>query len=408
MNQPMTVGQLNDYVSTLLEQDSLLNPVMVKGELSGVKAYPSGHVYFTLKDRDASVSCVLFKGYATRLRFRPENGMNVIVTGRATLYARDGRYQLIITDMTPDGLGALYLAFEQLKEKLKKEGLFDPKHKRKIPLLPNSIGIVTSPAGAVIRDIIQVSTRRFPNANLKLFPVPVQGETAAAEIAHAIRKLNEWSCVDVIIVGRGGGSLEDLWPFNEEIVARAVYDSVIPIISAVGHETDFTICDFVADLRAPTPSAAAELALPVRREEDVKIANLRNQLVKSLGYRLEREKNRLMRLKESRGLREPVELIDRRRQDLDRMVGSLQQAMKHLVLSAERQLSIRAGQLHALSPLRVLSRGYGLIQSAETEKPLRSVAMIRPGDKIEVTMIDGRLHCDVQQVTDRRFEINHD
>lgn len=403
MNAPITVAQLNRYVNNLLEQDAQLNPVMVKGELSGVKAYPSGHFYFTLKDSEAAVSCVLFKGYAGRLRFRPESGLKVIVTAKASVYDRDGRFQLIVMDMTADGLGALYLAYEQLKKRLGEEGLFDPDHKKKIPGLPQVIGVVTSPAGAVIRDIIQVLTRRFPNFCLRLIPVAVQGEGAAAAIAAAIRRFNELGGADVLIVGRGGGSIEDLWPFNEEIVARAVYASEIPVISAVGHETDFTICDFVADLRAPTPSAAAELAMPVRREEELRISRLNGQLARSLGRSLDNNKLRLRHLQEKQVLKQPLDLVDRRRLDLDQAILSLRHAMEVESARAERSLSILSGKLDALSPLRVLSRGYGVVRSVHTGRALLSTALVNPGDALDVTLSDGTLRCEVKQVTDRRI-----
>jgi exodeoxyribonuclease VII large subunit len=402
MSQPITVAQLNRYVNTLLEQDARLNPVLVKGELSGVKAYPSGHYYFTLKDSEAAVSCVLFKGYAGRLHFRPESGLKVIVTARASVYDRDGRFQLMVMDMTADGLGALYLAYEQLKKRLGDEGLFDPDRKKKIPLLPRAIGVVTSPAGAVIRDIIQVLTRRFPNFRLQLIPVAVQGEGAAAAIAAAISRFNRLGSVDVLIVGRGGGSIEDLWPFNEEIVARAVYASKIPVISAVGHETDFTICDFVADLRAPTPSAAAELAMPVRREQELHISQLTHQMARSLGRRLDSHKQHLRHLQTGRALSQPLDLVDRRRLDLDQIMLSLRRAMAAQTTVAERSLSILCGKLDALSPLRVLARGYGVVRSAHTGRALLSTALVNRGDLIDVTLSDGTLRCEVQDVMDRR------
>ncbi|MBP8990140.1 MAG: exodeoxyribonuclease VII large subunit [Clostridia bacterium] len=403
MNQPITVAQLNRYVNTLLEQDETLNPVLVKGELSGVKTYPSGHIYFTLKDSEAAVACVLFRGYASRLRIRPENGLKVIVTARATLYDRDGRFQLIVMDMTADGMGALYLAFEQMKKRLEQEGLFDPAHKKKIPMLPSAIGVVTSPAGAVIRDIIQVLSRRFPNFRLLLMPVAVQGEGAAEEIAAAIRHFNELGTVDVIIVGRGGGSIEDLWPFNEEIVARAIYDSKIPVISAVGHETDFTISDFVADLRAPTPSAAAELVMPIRHEQELYLSQQRSRLARALTRQLDQQKLHLKHLLQRPVLRQPTAFIDRRRLDLDRFVIALNRAMENKVDKAERTLSILCGKLDALSPLRVMARGYGLVRTVPDGRVLRSTALVQKGDLIDVSLCDGTLRCEVEAVTDRRI-----
>ncbi|MEA4888359.1 MAG: exodeoxyribonuclease VII large subunit [Clostridiaceae bacterium] len=405
MNQPITVAQLNRYVNALLERDNNLNPVLVKGEISGFKAYPSGHLYFTLKDEEAAVSCVMFKGQAARLKFRPANGLKVILTARAALYDRDGRFQLMVSEMTADGIGDLYLAYEQMKKRLSDEGLFAPDHKKKIPLLPRAIGVVTSPAGAVIRDIIQVLSRRFPNFRLQLIPVAVQGEGAAAAIAAAIRRFNQLRTVDVLIVGRGGGSIEDLWAFNEEIVARAVYESKIPVISAVGHETDFTICDFVADMRAPTPSAAAELAIPVRREQELKLYQLENRLTRSLGQQLERQRLRLRHCLQNKVMRQPLDLVDRRRLDLDRFDLALRQSMRIRLNRAERSFSIMTGKLDALSPLSVLARGYGVVSSAATGRTLLSTALVNRGDIVDVRLSDGILQCEVQRIKDWRMEI---
>ena len=403
MSQPISVAQLNRYVNALLERDDVLNPVLVKGELSGLKAYPSGHLYFTLKDDEAAVSCVMFKGNAVRLRFKPASGQKVILTGRANLYDRDGRFQLIVSEMTADGIGDLFLAYEQLKKKLEAEGLFDQVHKQKIPTLPRLIGVVTSPAGAVIRDIIQVLSRRFPNFRLQLIPVAVQGEGAGNAIARAIEQFNRMGQADVLIIGRGGGSIEDLWAFNEEVVARAIYRSNIPIISAVGHETDFTIADFVADLRAPTPSAAAELAVPIRRDEEVKIAQLQARLSRGLGRQLDRRRLRLTQLQESRFFRQPLDLVDRRRQDVDRMDLALRQALTARVSKAERSYAIVNGKLDALSPLKVLSRGFGMVSAAATGRTLLSTALVNRGDLVDVWLSDGILNCEVLQIKDRRM-----
>lgn len=403
MNQPISVAQLNRYVASLLERDSQLNPVLVKGEISGFKSYASGHLYFSLKDEAASVSCVMFKGQTSKLRFKPTDGLKVILTAKASVYDRDGKFQLYVSDMTADGLGDLYLAFEQLKQKLSAEGLFDAAHKKPIPLLPQAIGVVTSPSGAVIRDIIQVLSRRFPNFRLCLIPVQVQGEGSAASIAKAIDTFNRLGNVDVLIVGRGGGSMEDLWAFNEEIVARAVYRSKIPVISAVGHETDFTICDFVADQRASTPSVAAELAVPVRRELEMSLLQMQNRLSHALGRRLDRQRQRLDHLRQSRIFRQPLEITDRRRLDLDRAQQSLLQAIQTRAVKAERHFSILAGKLDTLSPLKVLSRGYGMVSQAGTGRMILSTALVKAGDQIDVWLNDGVLNCDVRQVGDRRF-----
>jgi exodeoxyribonuclease VII large subunit len=402
MTQPISVAQLNRYVAALLEQDSQLNPVLVKGELSGFKSYASGHLYFTLKDEEAAVSCVMFRNQAVRLRFKPVDGLKVLVTAKASLYDRDGRFQLYVSEMTVQGLGDLFLAYEQLKKKLEAEGLFAAEHKKKLPLLPRAIGVVTSPSGAVIRDIIQVLSRRFPNFRLILQPVAVQGEGAAQQIAAAINRFNRLGNVDVLIVGRGGGSLEDLWAFNEEIVARAVYASDIPVISAVGHETDFTICDFAADLRAPTPSAAAELAMPVRREQEAMLRQFRNRLGQALGHRLQSQEQRLTHLRASRVFRQPFDLLNRRRLDCDRLIQALQTSMAQKTALAERRFSILAGKLDALSPLKVLARGFGLVRSARDGRPLASTALVNPGDRVDVQLCDGVLGCEVLNVTHGR------
>lgn len=403
MSQPVSVAQLNRYVASLLERDSRLNPVLVRGEISGFKSYASGHLYFTLKDEEASVSCVMFKGSAVKLKFRPTDGLKVILTAKASLYDRDGKFQLYVSEMTADGLGDLHLAFEQLKQKLEAEGLFDPAHKKPLPVLPRMIGVVTSPSGAVIRDIIQVLTRRFPNFRLQLMPVQVQGEGAAASIAAAIERFNRLEQADVLIVGRGGGSMEDLWAFNEEIVARAVYNSKIPVISAVGHETDFTICDFTADRRASTPSVAAELAVPVRREQELMLLQMKNRLAHALGGRLARERMKLDHLRRSRVFRQPLEMIDRRRLDCDRAATALNNAMRTRVTQTERRFSILAGKLDALSPLKVLSRGYSVASMADTGRVLVSTALVNPGDRIDVWLSDGTLNCEVRQIGDRRY-----
>ncbi|NLK88698.1 MAG: exodeoxyribonuclease VII large subunit [Clostridiaceae bacterium] len=402
MSQPISVAQLNRYVATLLEQDGNLNPVLVRGEISGFKAYSSGHLYFTLKDDEAAVGCVMFKGHAVRLRFRPTDGLKVVVTAKASIYDRDGRFQLYVQSMTADGVGDLYLAFEQLKSKLEAEGLFDPDHKKQPPLLPRLIGVVTSPSGAVIRDILQVLTRRFPNFRLQLIPVAVQGEGAAAAIAAAIDRFNALGQADVLIVGRGGGSMEDLWAFNEEVVARAVYRSKIPVISAVGHETDFTICDFVADVRASTPSVAAELAVPVKSEQENLILQAQIRLRQALSRRLERQRLRLDHLLASRILRRPLEITDRRRLDVDRLVQRLVTVMQTQVRQAERRFSILSGKLDALSPLKVLARGYGVVTRTADNSVLLSTALVKPGENIEVWLRDGIINCDVRQVRDWR------
>lgn len=399
--QPVTVTWLNRYVATLLERDPFLSSVRVRGELSNCKLYTSGHLYFALKDEQSSVSCVMFKAQVAKLRFRPVDGTRVILTGRASLYDRDGKFQLYVSEMAADGIGDLFLAFEQLKKRLSDEGLFDERHKKPLPTLPARIGVVTSPSGAVIRDILNVLGRRFPNFSLQLHPVPVQGDGAAEKIAAAIRRLNERREVDVIIVGRGGGSIEDLWAFNEEVVARAVFASQIPVISAVGHETDFTICDFVADRRAPTPSAAAELAMPVRTDLEDAIRLQRNRLVQALRSRARIAEERLNRLVGNRIFREPYLLIEKRQADLDRIHERQRLALERRLVAARAGLQLMAGKLDSMSPLKVLSRGYGLVTDPRSGKPLTSVTRIRTGEQVRVFLTDGSLGCTVDEITAR-------
>jgi len=402
--QPVTVTWLNRYVATLLERDPFLSSVRVRGELSNCKLYTSGHLYFALKDEQSSVSCVMFKAQVSKLRFRPVDGTRVILTGRASLYDRDGKFQLYVSEMAADGIGDLFLAFEQLKKRLSDEGLFDERFKKPLPALPARIGVVTSPSGAVIRDILNVLGRRFPNFSLQLHPVPVQGEGAAEKIAAAIRRLNDRREVDVIIVGRGGGSIEDLWAFNEEVVARAVFASRIPVISAVGHETDFTICDFVADRRAPTPSAAAELAMPVRADLEDAIRLQRNRLVQALRSRARIAEERLNRLVGNRIFREPYLLIEKRQADLDRIHERQRLALERRLVSAKAGLQLMAGKLDSMSPLKVLSRGYGLVTDPRSGKPLTSVTRISTGERVRVFLTDGSLGCTVDEITARSEE----
>lgn len=402
MSKTITVAQLNKYVAALLDRDENLKNVQVSGELSGFKTYASGHMYFTLKDESASVSCVMFKGQAMKLKFKPENGMKVIITAKASLYDRDGRFQLYAQSMQPDGIGDLFMAFEQMKKKLEAEGLFAQEHKKSIPLLPDCIGVVTSASGAVIRDIINVLRRRFPGFKLQLIPVAVQGDQAAAQIAQAIKVFNLLGRADVLIVGRGGGSMEDLWAFNEEIVARAVYESKIPVISAVGHETDYTICDFAADMRAPTPSAAAELAIPVKNEMLMSISAFQERMKKSLLRRLEYQKIRLTGLTERPVIKNPVENINRRRQNLDWLQERLNNAQSSYLKQAAGELGILMTKLDALSPLKVMTRGYAVVTDS-SNKTIQSTAFIHVNDEIDVALQDGTLNCRVINVKDRRM-----
>ncbi len=397
----ITVSQLNRFVAALLAGQEPLRNLLVQGELSNVKRYASGHWYFNLKDANAQVSCVMFRQQADALRFKPQDGQAVLIGCRASLYERDGKFQLYVDTMQPLGKGDLHLAFEQLNDKLRAEGLYDVAHKRPLPRFPRRIGIATSQSGAVIRDIINVSKRRYPSCRLLLAPCQVQGEGAAASIASAIRRLNDIPDIDLIIVGRGGGSLEDLWAFNEESLARVIYASAKPIISAVGHETDFTICDFVADLRAPTPSAAAELALPDRVQLLRELESQGVRLGSLLERRLVAAKHRLQRLAANRYLENPYERIADRRLYLDRLSENLERGFRRYNDNQSNNLSRLAARLDALSPLKVLGRGYAMVTDVRNDRPLISVAQIAPKQKLRLHMQDGVVYCRVEEKEER-------
>ena len=390
----LSVTQLNTYLKSIIDGDSLLRSLYVVGEISNfTNHYRTGHFYLTLKDENCAVKAVMFASANRRLKFMPENGMKVIVRGRVSVFERDGQYQLYIDDMQPDGLGALNLAFEQLKNRLAQEGLFDERFKKPIPYRCMRIGVVTSATGAVIQDIRNVISRRYPLAEIILAPVQVQGASAAPQIADAIERFNSGDYADVLIVGRGGGSLEDLWAFNEEIVARAVFKSRIPIISAVGHETDFTICDFVADLRAPTPSAAAELAVPDIREDIAFVQTVVYECEATLLQRVNDEKERLEMIKERLRYRSPSMLIDQKIQTVDTlMTSALLSVQRKLDLETAR-LSSTAARLDALSPLRVMARGYSIV--TKDEKVVASSKALKKGDRITVGFSDGERKCEV-------------
>lgn len=395
--QALSVSELNQYVKTLMDRDATLSSVSVRGELSNYKIYPSGHHYFTLKDSESSLRCVMFRSSAAKLRFRPENGMSVTVSGRVSVYLRDGAYQLTCSAIMPEGQGDLQVAFEQLKQKLSEEGLFDPAHKKKIPPFPDRIAIITSSAGAAVHDMIRILGHRWPMTKLILLPVRVQGVEAPPEIAGAIRYANEFHVADVIITGRGGGSMEDLWAFNDERVARAIYASHIPVISAVGHEPDVTISDYVADRRASTPSNAAEIAVPDWREM--------RELLEAYGIRsrqaVEKElrglSQRLEALQGKRVLQDPAVYLDNRRMDLDRMRDRLL-SVQERSLADKRQRFVGLGaSLDAMSPLRVLSRGY-TVTSKSSGELVRHVLDLSPGDRIWIRFSDGEADCRVETV----------
>ena len=390
----LSVTQLNTYIKSIIDGDSLLRSLYVVGEISNfTNHYRTGHFYLTLKDENCAVKAVMFASANRRLKFMPENGMKVIVRGRVSVFERDGQYQLYIDDMQPDGLGALNLAFEQLKNRLAQEGLFDERFKKPIPYRCMRIGVVTSATGAVIQDIRNVISRRYPLAEIILAPVQVQGASAAPQIVDAIERFNSGDYADVLIVGRGGGSLEDLWAFNEEIVARAVFKSRVPIISAVGHETDFTICDFVADLRAPTPSAAAELAVPDIREDIAFVQTVVYECEATLLQRVNDEKERLEIIKERLRYRSPSILIDQKIQTVDTLMTSALLSVQRKLDSETARLSSTAARLDALSPLKVMARGYSIV--TKDEKVVASSKALKKGDRITVGFSDGERKCEV-------------
>ncbi len=390
----ISVTDLNKYIKNKIDQDEMLNNVLVKGEISNFKNHYSGHLYFTLKDENSLIKCIMFKSYTSHLTFIPKDGMKVIILGQVAVFERDGIYQIYAKAMKQDGIGSLYEEYEKLKAKLEQEGLFDKSHKKKIPFMPKTIGVLTSNTGAVIRDIINVSTRRNPNVHIKLLPVPVQGPTAAEKIAAGIKFMNDNKLADVLIIGRGGGSLEDLWPFNEEIVARSIYNSQIPIISAVGHETDFTIADFVADLRAPTPSAAAELA--VANVEDVKEAlNLYQSRYKTaLRKKLELMKLSYEKQMQRPAFKDPLKGINEKYISLDMELKKLQSSIKLELNKKQGAFEKIIAKLDTLSPLKTLSRGYAII-SNDDGKIIKSAKNLKSNDNIKIKLMDGEKNATI-------------
>lgn len=390
----LSVTQINLYIKDVIASNDILCDVLVKGELSNFKAHSSGHMYMSLKDEGGVMRAVMFRSAAAGLNFKPQNGMKVIAHGRIGVYERDGQYQLYIDNMQQEGQGDLYVAFEQLKIKLAAEGLFEPAHKMPIPKYPKKVGVVTAPTGAAIRDIINVLTRRFSYADIVLYPVLVQGENSAASIVEAINYFNRTDMADVLIVGRGGGSIEDLWSFNEEVVARAIYESHIPIISAVGHEIDFTISDFVADLRAPTPSAAAELAVPSQLELNEKFNNVYRRIYQQAMRKVENGRMLLEGCKDRPAFKEPLRAIDDERQYIDNLRHMFETACKNALTLKKQKLAQGVAKLDGLSPLGTLTRGYSLAKS-EDGKVIKSVKQVKAGDKINVTLSDGEFAAEV-------------
>ncbi len=393
----LSVSQLNRYVKSIIEQDMNLQTVFVQGEISNfTNHYKTGHYYMTIKDEFSSIKAVMFKTANMRLKFMPENSMSVILRGRVSVFERDGQYQLYIDDMQPDGTGAFSLAFEQLKNKLAKEGLFDAERKKAIPAYPARVGVVTSPTGAAIRDIINVISRRFPLTELILCPVAVQGDYAAPQIRAAIELFNAERAADVLIVGRGGGSVEELWAFNEEIVARAVAASEIPVISAVGHETDFTICDFAADLRAPTPSAAAELAVPDCFQQREMLYGAMRRMNSAMADRLSTDRAVLELKKSALQRLSPKNYIDNLRVRCDKAAMEMDSAIRHELTVKSKELSELCAKLDAMSPLKILARGYSV--TSKQGKIISDIGAVEKGDKINVRVSGGDMECEVTGV----------
>jgi exodeoxyribonuclease VII large subunit len=394
--EALTVSQLNSYIQAMMDRDDLLGSVCVRGELSNYKVYPSGHHYFTMKDQTGALKCVMFRSSAQRLRFKPQSGMQVVAMGRVTVYPRDGQYQLYCTAMMADGVGDLYVAFEQLKQKLYDEGLFDQAHKKPLPPYPHTVAIITSGAGAAVHDMLRILGKRYPLSKVKILPVRVQGAEAPAEIVGALRYVNRFQLADVILCGRGGGSIEDLWAFNDERVARAIYASEIPVVSAVGHEPDVTIADFVADVRAATPSNGAELTAPDQDELRMQLDNLQSRMYAALARKLKLCRQQLDALRQSPTLEGPDAYVVQRREQLAHQKAALGYTMQATVDRQKRRLAQAAASLDALSPLKVLGRGYGLLLAED--RVVRSVTQLHPGDTITAKLADGQIKATVEEI----------
>ena len=392
----LTVTQVNTYIKSLIDDDINLKAVIISGEISNFKNhYRTGHFYMTLKDDKSSIKAVMFSAANKRLRFVPEDGMQVIAVGRISVFERDGQYQLYIEDMMPAGSGNLNLAFEKLKQKLSDEGLFEEHHKKEIPQCPMRVGVITSPTGAAIEDILNVLGRRFPLAEVIFKGVEVQGVNAAPSIVEAINTFDRLDAADVLIVGRGGGSIEDLWAFNEESVARAIYNCSIPVISAVGHETDFTIADYVADLRAPTPSAAAELAVPDMREHLAYINSIKSYLSSAMQSKIKDERNKINTLVNSKSFLKPADMVKSHRQYLDNLILSYENATEIIIKKNRLTFSSLVGKLDAMSPLKVLSRGYTMVTCED--KVITSAKSVKTGDCLSLRFADGNVKCEVTE-----------
>ncbi|MBR2241309.1 MAG: exodeoxyribonuclease VII large subunit [Clostridia bacterium] len=391
---PITVTDLNKYIKNKVDNDEFLNNVLVKGEISNFKHHYTGHMYFTLKDENSLIKCIMFKTYTPNLKFVPKDGMKVMILGTVSVFERDGVYQIYCKAMQEDGMGSLYTAYEELKNKLEKQGLFDNKYKKPIPKFPKSIGVLSASTGSVIRDIINVSTRRNPNCYIKLLPVPVQGKGAGEKIAEAIKIMNKYKLADVIILARGGGSLEDLWPFNEEVVAHAIFESELPVISAVGHETDFTIADFVADLRAPTPSAAAELAVPNINEILLDLEKYNNRYKNSLRKKIELMRLRYEKCMTRRVFKEPLLKINENYITIDMKIKQMQNSITNKIKDNKTKMVELITKLDTLSPLKTLARGYSLATNTDG-KIVKSVKELNKDDELIIRFQDGNTNVKV-------------
>ena len=398
--RPVTVSEVSEYIKSILENNPHLNNICIKGEISNFKAHSSGHLYFSLKDEGAVISGVMFRGMASKLRFRPENGMKVLAYGRISSFPRSGQYQIYVSDLQPDGVGALFVAFEQLKNRLAEEGLFDPEHKKPLPRYPRRIAVLTSPTGAAVQDMIRILKARYPLAEVIVCPVQVQGPGAAEQIAEMLDYVNRVQLADLIITGRGGGSLEDLWAFNEEVLVRAIYRSEIPVISAVGHEPDVTIADYVADLRAATPSNAAELAVPDKDELWQRVRALGNRMYQLERSRLREDRLHLKRLADSNVMTSPYAYLEQRGLRLDLLEQQMTAAFERLLNQKKARYARAAATLDAISPLKVIARGYSM--ASKEGQVVRSVAQLEPGSRLQLQLSDGIADCTVDTITENK------
>lgn len=390
-----SVSDINKYVKMIFDSDMLLNNVSIRGEITNFKAHYTGHLYFTLKDENSTIKCVMFKGNAQFIKFKPSDGMKVVINGQVSAFERDGVYQVYCKTMSPEGLGDLYLAYEQLKAKLSKEGLFDQTKKKPIPFLPKRVGVITSRTGAVIRDIINVSTRRYPNVNILVYPAAVQGVNVASTVIEGLKTFNKLNNVDVIIIARGGGSFEDLFGFNDESLARQIYESEIPVVSAVGHETDFTICDFVSDLRAPTPSAAAELVYPEYSEIVNRIMTDKKRTIIAMKNYIERRRQYVERITAAKLEKVPLDKINRYRLTIDNLITKSESTLRYNIEKYRTRCIKSISMIDALSPLKTITRGYSVTEDING-KVIKKVSDVKPNDEIKITLTDGKINAIVK------------